>query len=286
VRTAFGRSWLAVLAGLILVFAASAVPLLPRPEEAPTTDEAVRRAVTVLHAMAGQRRLLLVGEFHGTREIPSVVARLAERYATDGPVLVALEVDHREQGRIDAYLASDGSPSARRLLESGRFRQRADDQHAALATHDLVDLIEHVRRLRRQGRDAAVLAYDVSADAPRHDRDWRDRAMATSVRAAYAALPHGRLLMLTGNVHAMKARPAYLPPDAPRPAGTWLLDLDPFSVRLMARGGYSWVCTARCGPARADGSAAKTGPAKGPYDALVVIPVFTVARLMGAEATR
>jgi hypothetical protein len=147
------------------------------------------------------------------------VSRLAARYAADGPVVVGLEVDHREQAAIDAFLRSDGGQPARAALQAGHFWQREDDQHSALATHDLLDLVEEVRRLRVAGRDVALLAYDVSTDTPRQGRDWRDRAMATSVRAALRALPRGRLLMLTGNVHAMKERPAYLPDEAPRPAG-------------------------------------------------------------------
>lgn len=275
-----------VTAALLLAaaIATAAPPAFAPPEAAPTPDLAIERAVTAVRSLAGARRLLLLGEFHGTREIPRLVARLATDYAAEGPVVVGLEVDHREQAALDAYLRSDGGRAARAALVRGRFWQRADDQHSALATHDLLDLVEDLRRLRIAGRDVAVLAYDVATTTPRPDRDWRDRAMAASVGAAFRALPRGRLLMLTGNVHAMKQRPAYLPPQAPRPAGTWLQALGPFSVRLMAQHGYFWSCPApaRCGPSPADGKGARTRTVEGEYDALVVLPRFSVARVTGA----
>lgn len=275
------KRFAALLAGCLI-----ACSTLAAPAPSAVADAGIARAATELRDLAGPRRLLLLGEFHGTREIPRLVARLAADYANDGPVLLGLEVDHREQAALDAYVRSDGAPAARATLARGRFWQRADDQHSALASHDVLELVEAVRRLRAAGRDVAVLAYDVSTDAARPDRDWRDRAMAARVRAAYRALPRGRLLMLTGNVHAMKQRPAYLPVQAARPAGTWLVDLDPFSVRLMARAGAFWGCMAgaRCGPRPVDGAGTRTRAAEGEYDALVVLPRFTVARVIGAAA--
>lgn len=279
---------LAPLAALFFAASASASPVrLPSPEDAGTSEEAIARAATMIRGYAAERRLILLGEFHGTREIPRLVARLADGYAAEGPVRVALEVDHREQDAIDAFLRSDGGTDARAALEQRRFWQRPDDQHSALATHDVLDLIDAVRSLRARGRDVAVLAYDVSTDAPRPDPDWRDRAMAASVRTAFDALPRGRLLMLTGNVHAMKRRLGYLPAAAPLPAGVHLAPLQPFSVRITAHAGYSWGCARRpCGPAPADGHDAASGRRAGEYDALVVLPAFSVARLMGAQPGR
>lgn len=275
------KRFAALLAGCLLTGAAVAAPSSPA-----VPDADIARAAIELRDLAGPRRLLLLGEFHGTREIPRLVARLATDYAAEGPVLLGLEVDHREQAALDAYLRSDGGPAARAALERGRFWQRADDQHSALATHDLLDLVDALRALRAQGRDVAVLAYDVATDTPRPDRDWRDRAMAASVGAAYRALPRGRLLMLGGNVHAMKRRPGYLPAGAPTPAGWHLRGLAPFSVRITARSGHSWACVARCGPWPADGHGARTRRTQGEYDLWLVLPRFSVARLIGAGTAK
>lgn len=275
--------WKAALATVALMAGvATASTTTQGPAAIATEDE----AAAWIAKQAADRRLLLLGEFHGTREIPRLVTRLVQHYAAGGPVLLGLEIDHREQGALDAYLRSDGGAAARTALGARAWWTRTDDQHDGRRSHDMLDLIEAVRRLRAGGADVALLAYDVNVDPPHADRDARDRAMATSIRVAHDALPRGRALVLTGNVHAMKARPSWLPAEAARPAGTWLGDLQPFSVRLMAREGTSWGCRAgTCGPRPADGRGARSQRTSGPYDAVVVLPRFTVARLVGAAVT-
>jgi hypothetical protein len=41
---------------------------------------------------AGEHRLLVLGEFHGTRETPLLVRQLVDDYSRNGPVLLALEL--------------------------------------------------------------------------------------------------------------------------------------------------------------------------------------------------
>jgi hypothetical protein len=253
------------------------------PETASTAREAIDRARAVVQHVAGARRLILLGELHGTREVPALVASIASEDARAGPVVVAVEIDHAEQRAIDAYLRSDGSPSARRALRERPYWARADVGHDGRRNDDLLDLFDHLRRLRRAGRDVAVLAFDVPATPDHHARD---RAMATVLRAAYRALPRGRLLVVTGNVRAMKVRPPGAPPIMQVPAGAYLHDLDPVSIRITARAGHFWVCREACGPAPADGAGQRTGPSRGAYDHVVVLPRHHVARLIGAPASR
>lgn len=52
---------------------------------------------------AGDHRLLVLGEFHGTRETPLLVRQLVDGYSRTGPVLLALE------------LPRGGNPHAARL---------------------------------------------------------------------------------------------------------------------------------------------------------------------------
>lgn len=276
---------LALCLALCTFNSTAASPRLPAPEDASTTATAIVRAADAVQVLAGDHRLLLLGEFHGTREIPQLVARLVERYAGEGPVVLGLEIDRGEQRALDAYMDSAGDEAARQSLWRRSWWHRTDARHDGRRSRDMLALIEHVRRLRAGGADVAVLAYDVNGDATPGDVDARDRAMAAAIRSAVEALPRGRVLMLAGNVHAMKERPRSLPPQAPRPAGTWLRDLHPFSVRITARTGHFWAAhgPGRHGPATADGARSRTGPATGAYDALVVLPEFTVAHLIGAD---
>ncbi|GHA78396.1 calcium-binding protein [Cognatilysobacter bugurensis] len=247
------------------------------------TDSGIRDAAQAIHAHAGARRLILLGELHGTREIPELVRVLATRYADEGPVLLALEMPHREQASLDAYLESNGDADARAALRARAFWQRADTDHDGRRSEEMLDLIDAMRALRGQGRDVALLAYDMAAEAPRTDPNARDRFMAEVARAAHDALPHGRLLVLGGNVHAMLERPGYAPPQMPVPMGAHLRDLQPVSVRIGATAGEFWACRRPrpCAALAVDGEPGRTGPQPMPYTFGVMLERMSVARLIG-----
>lgn len=271
-----------LLASLIsLGPAAAAAAEVEPPETAESDAVAITRARDVVRQVAGARRLILLGELHGTREIPKLAAAVVTDYAASGPVLLAIEIDHAEQDAIDRYLRSDGSLAAREALRGRTYWTRRDVQHDGRRNDDLVALFEHVRTLRRSGHDMSVLAFDVHRGGNHHARD---RAMATVLRAAYRALPRGRLVVVTGNVHAMKEKPAGTPAMMQVPAGAYLRDLDPLAIRITARAGHFWMCREACAPARADGAGQRTGPAQGAYDHVIVLPRHHIARLMGRRA--
>src|SRR5215831_2483104 len=50
---------------------------------------------------------LLIGDLHGTREIPAFVGRLVATVAAREPVVLALEISTEEARAIQAYVASD-----------------------------------------------------------------------------------------------------------------------------------------------------------------------------------
>lgn len=69
------------------------------------------------------------------------------------------------------------------------------------------------------------------------------------------------------------------------PMGTYLRDLDAYSVNITANRGEFWACMAQCGPVAMRSSDRVTGRVVGgPFDLEVVLPMFTVARLIGAQA--
>ena len=248
-------------------------------------DDDIVRAADAIRAHAGGHRLVLLGEFHGTREIPRLVGELVAGYAAEGPVELALEIPRTEQASLDRALNARTSAAARSLLLARDWWNAHDDRHDGRRSHDMLDLVERLRILRERGRDVAVLAYDVPADAHRDDAERRDRAMAARLRAEYLARPRTRLLVLAGNVHAMLERPADVPPQMQRPMGSDLRDLDPVSVRISARSGESWACFAlrQCRALAAEGVHAPSGPMSGEYTYGVVLERFHVGRLIGAS---
>ena len=204
---------------------------------------AIAGAAAQVAEHATGHRLVVLGELHGTAEIPALAARLATAYAQQGPLTLALEVPQGEQPAMDRYLDSDGGDAAWRALAGSPFWQVADDQHDGRRSVQMRQLIEVVRVLRTQGAAVGVLAYDVDKDAAdAHDHHWRDARMAANLRAAALAQP-GVLLVLTGNVHAMRTRPSWAPPELQlAPMASLLLDLQPFTVNITAASGQFWGC--------------------------------------------
>lgn len=262
-----------VLLTLCLLFVAPSIAATP----------AIDDAAAEIQRVAGAHRVLLIGEMHGTRELPQLMAALVDGYVTDGPVLLGLELSRSGQGALRTYLDSDGSTLDRNALHAQPFLKPPNGRNDGRRNEHVLDLVEHVRILRAAGRDVSILLFDVVAS--RDGAQARDRDMAAYLRRAYRALPAGRLLVVTGNVHAMHERPDF--PDAAKfqtPMGRYLADLMPYSVDVSAAAGSYWACMQACGPQPAHAPSATSGPARGPYrdsfDYQIVLPEVTPARLL------
>ena len=89
-----------------------------------------------------------------------------------------------------------------------------------------------------------------------------------------------RIVVVTGNVHAMRLRPGDAPEGFPaQPMTALLQDLKPYSVNVTAARGAYWACGETCGivevaPSRGGG---REG-AGSPFDYRLVLPVFTPIR--------
>ncbi len=248
------------------------------PARAETSLDKHSTVISLLHAEAGSRRLILLGEMHGTREIPVFIGELATAFAAEGPLLLALEIDQAQNESLRAYLASDGGQAARKALESETYWHRHSTRNDGRRSRDVLGLIETLRKLKQQGREIAMLAYDPGDVG---GSQQRDREMADTLRSAFAAFPRGRLLVLTGNVHAMLERPEFAPPEMQTPMGSYLRDLDPFAVNISAIAGEFWSCSPLCGPTAVRPTRNHSGPLDdAPWQFQVVLPSFTPARLI------
>lgn len=219
--------------------------------------------------------VVLVGEIHGTDQAPAFVGELACAAAAEGTaVTVALEISAREQARLDAYLASAGTPDARAALLAGPFWTRStQDGRSSTA---MLALLERLRRLHADGRRIAVIAVDEERAGT------RDVDMAEHITRAVH--PGGRVIALLGNVHASQRLGRPNLPDYV-PAGYLLRALAPLGVRVGARGGEAWVCAPTCGVLAVGDQRVGDGPigyatadrARSGYDGSYTVPVYTAS---------
>jgi hypothetical protein len=192
----------------------------------------------VLEATTG-RRLVLVGELHGTAEIPARFGELAAAMAETAPLTVALEIPRDEQGRLDAFLDSAGSEADRVNLLAGDFWTRSYQDGRSSAA--MLGLLERLRQLRLK-HAVSVCAFDVESGtelaAPA-----RERAMAARLAEWLAgADPEVRLLVLTGNLHSRVVGSAPWDPEH-RFMGSLLAEHDPLGIEMLPVSGSAWTCT-------------------------------------------
>ena len=241
-----------------------------------------------------RHRIVVLGEMHGTHEAPALAGELArtrlDRDATG--VTLALEIHGAEQARIDAFLASAGSPAAREALLSGAFWARPAAQSDGRRSVAMLALLETARRLRASGNDLRVLAFDPGSAGG--DADARNRRIAAALRQAFERDRGRSFIVLIGNYHARRRMPTQrmgglaAGQRPPMPTMAHLADVPLHVIRVEAERGAFWGCPSpgSCGPLpyrgppRTGSSLPAVDWTPGPdaaWDARVLLPRYTAA---------
>jgi hypothetical protein len=197
-------------------------------------------------------RIVMVGEIHGTNEMPAAFVRLVCGALQRGQtVSVGLEMFDPD-GALGAYMTSDGDAAARRALLAQRHWNGMRDGRSSEAW---LGMIETFWTWRRGGLPLSVFALNDRSFAGGYDQ-----VMAARLRQEHTAHPQALLLTYTGNVHSMLERPAGLP----APTGTLVADLAPVSIELTSEAGQAWLCS---GPGECGAHDFPAMPGNGPRHA-------------------
>lgn len=190
-----------------------------------------------------ETRFVLLGEFHGTTEIPAFFADVVCQARRSGrPLKVALEYEEQEQPALDAFMRSDASVP--RFVFNARDGRRSEAMTA---------LLRRLRELRAADHDVEVFAFR-RAPASRRSQGDSEAAMATALRDLGVAEPRALVIALMGNVHALKSGAAK---DLPfTPAAAFLPSEGTLSVLTTMPGGAIAACTP-------EGCGSRPWPARG-----------------------
>jgi hypothetical protein len=152
---------------------------------------------------------------------------------------VGLEISSFEQARLNEFIASNGSAADRTRLMNGAFWLRSSDGQDGRSSEAMFRLVERIRQWKQHGMDVDVLALD----APTHNQQTRDSAMAETVRSAILQRPERQYILMVGDVHAQKIKGA--PWDSLyEPMAYQLRNEQPFVIDMQSgKGGTAWVCT-------------------------------------------
>ncbi|AGC43764.1 hypothetical protein MYSTI_02448 [Myxococcus stipitatus DSM 14675] len=215
---------------------ASTAAVAPQPTPAPLTCDAALPGTEALLAPGG---LVLLGEMHGTQEVPRFTGQVACLAAAKGmTVRVGLEIPEEEQVSLDAFLAAGDATRAQEELLLRPFWVR--DIQDGRSSQAMLQLLAQLRDLRRAGAKLVVFAFD---DELKGVAESRDSRMAKRIGAAVERLPGELTLVLTGNLHALVNKGAPWDPEF-LPMG-WHLSQAKHRVVAMNNsytGGSAWVC--------------------------------------------
>ena len=210
------------------------------PDVVVTQEDNIECGVPILGLgkLARPGNVMLLGELHGTQQVPHFVAQSACQVATQGiPVTVGLEIPVVNQERLEAFLTSAGTEADwAKLMESPFWRSPYPDGRNS---EGVVYLIEALRKLRSQGLDVNLFAYD----QPMLRGDAREEFMAGTVLKVAQKSPKRALLVLSANVHPRQVKGLPGAPDY-RPMGLRLAGelSNVYSLDIAYNSGTAWIC--------------------------------------------
>ncbi|MES2312834.1 MAG: hypothetical protein V4566_11095 [Pseudomonadota bacterium] len=194
-------------------------------------------------------RLLIVGEIHGGRETPELVAAVLADIARSRPVRLGLEIPVSEQASLQTYLHSSGSAQDRASLLQAPFWKSSDGR----SSNAMLQLIESARVLRSAGRDVDVFPME-----PEYGGDQatvvrqggfmhvKEAGMAEAIRKTlHDSNSKPFVVALMGNVHARYGGKGILAESSIGPSVTeQLASAKPYVVLPFARQTNAWNCMA------------------------------------------
>ena len=184
-----------------------------------------------------ETRWVMVGEMHGTAEMPAAFGDMVCQAAQQSgrPVSVALEQGAEMQPAIDAFLASDGGPVARTAFLAAPM-WKGQDGRASVA---MLALYDRLRGMKQAGQIRTVYAFIPVITAQVGNGPY-NLLMAEKLKAAPAG-PKGLVMAYMGSVHAAKSSFGQAP-NTFLPAGADLPPAQTVSIYLYGNGGEAWNC--------------------------------------------
>jgi hypothetical protein len=185
---------------------------------------------------------LVVGEDHGTNQVPEAFSYLVCRLSHSRKVVVGVEISDLQQRDIDVFLSNDNAKAARtNFLKSPIWHSPIKDGRSSRA---YFAMMERLRDLYRHGNVINVVALQPSVFG---DKAAFERMMAQ--RAIDSARPGALGVILVGNLHAQidaisHGTQSYPPMAAYLPRGATV------TLDAITPGGMQWACLGpdKCGP--------------------------------------
>lgn len=188
-------------------------------------------------------RLLILGETHGTAQIPRFVQCYVSDRAKDGyDVVLALELPKDEQAGLNSYLESQGDRGDRRELLRLPFWSRPSNRQDGRSSEAMFELVEAVRQFNQDYPKQRIRLEAIGED--------EDGLMNEHVRQIVKRhdSKRSRVIVLVGDIHASLRKGNFFDPQF-ESLGYLLRELSPIALFAEFESGTAWVCSAseKCG---------------------------------------
>jgi hypothetical protein len=215
----------------------------------PSGSMMLNAAVQHIACQSVNRRLLIVGELHGTNETPALVAALVKATSKDRPIRVGVEWPAWMQDYVATYLASQGTLDDRKAMLSMKYWGVVLDGRGSEA---MINLIDAIRVLRESGRDIEIFVMEpdvpiTPSDLQSNPLTWKENGMTKALKTALSTAPSNALVVAyMGSVHSRYITRA----DHSQPSVLQqVMSNHPLYILVDADAGSSWNCQAGgCGP--------------------------------------
>jgi hypothetical protein len=212
----------------------------PAMKAAPVSSFSIECGMPIIGLAPQVKRggVMMLGELHGTQQVPRFVAQGVCQTASAGtPVTVGLELPVENQERVATFIRSAGTEDDwSKLMEAPFWRSPFPDGRSSEA---VANLLEELRRLRVQGLDVEAFVFD----HPKVQGQEREDAMAATVLASVRKSPQRFFLVVSGNIHPRTAQG--LPWDKKyRPMGMLISQQveDAVALDVAYNSGTAWIC--------------------------------------------
>ena len=207
-------------------------------------------------------RFLIIGELHGTQEIPAAFGELVCFVAAAGNnVLVGLEFQESARSLFEQYLESSGSQADRAgFLQDSGWLVDAQQYPDGRTSKAMLKLVDRLRELRAAGLGIGVTTFVRPHQAVSDSQTTYEIGLADSLKEAEQSSQYDLIIALVGNVHARKETFEAEGVASFDPMAMHLPTETTLTLHAISNGGEAWNCRPNCGRHQHDGSLAGSDP--------------------------
>jgi erythromycin esterase-like protein len=208
-----------------------------------------------------EKKIIILGELHGTKEAPEFASNLVcNLVRVKGKVALAIEMPASFQRHLDAALNQKTAEMAEQKFAQIPFWQsQFQDGKRSVA---YMELLMSIWRMRENQPDTRIVAIDMD-EVEGNSGALREQFMATRLRSFLTERPNYTLVALVGNLHGRRQRGT--PWNAEfKPMATFLEANQYLSLDMAYDAGSAWNCTKTGCGARPVSKKAPTGVRKAP----------------------